>query len=232
MKRRQRPFQSSIGMAKNKRHKYERVRHLPNVIFSGSGEVPAPGSQPWYRGRFAGMEKVLELGCGKGEHSLGFAAANPGKLCVGIDRKSHRMCVGAEKALDLGLENVLFLRARIEQIKWFFVEQSIHEIWLTFPDPCPKTRTIKSRLSAPSFLDVYAGLLVPGGIVHLKTDSDMFFDYTRTSVERWGGREIAVAMDMHGEDFNPPAAGKVISAYENAALLRGTPIKYLAFELN
>ena len=120
------------------------------------------------------MEQILELGCGKGEHSLAFAAAHPDKLCVGIDAKSHRICVGAEKALADGLKNVHFLRARIESIESFFLPQSIHQIWLTFPDPYPKKRAVKSRLSAPSFLKAYARLIVPGGMIFLKTDSDFF----------------------------------------------------------
>ena len=109
-------------MPKNKLLKYERVKRLPNVTFSVFGESPSPWSYPWYDERYADMEKVLELGCGKGEYSLAFAAANSRQFCVGVDCKSHRMCVGAEKAIADGLDNVHFLRARIERIMEFFVE--------------------------------------------------------------------------------------------------------------
>ena len=178
------------------------------------------------------MEMVLELGCGKGEYSLAFAAANPGKLCVGIDCKSHRMCVGAEKAIAEGLENVHFLRTRIERIREFFVEHSIHEIWLTFPDPHPKNRAITCRLSAAPFLDAYANLLIPGGTVYLKTDSDLLYNYTRESIERWGGRVVAHSDDLHGTDSSTNGAREVVSAYENAARSQGATIKYMAFTLN
>lgn len=178
------------------------------------------------------MEMVLELGCGKGEYSLAFGAANPGKLCVGIDCKSHRMCVGAEKAIAEGLENVHFLRTRIERIREFFVEHSIHEIWLTFPDPHPKNRAITCRLSAAPFLDAYANLLIPGGTVYLKTDSDLLYNYTRESVERWGGRVVAHSDDLHGTDSSTHGAREVVSAYENAARSQGATIKYMAFTLN
>ena len=178
------------------------------------------------------MQKVLELGCGKGEYALAFAAANPGKLCVGIDYKSHRMCVGAEQAIAQGLKNVHFLRARIERIGDFFLEHSIHEIWLTFPDPHPKQRAIKSRLSAPSFLDAYANLLLPGGTVYLKTDSDLLYDYTRESVQRWGGREIEKSKAAHGSDCGESGACEAVSAYEHAARSRGAAIQFMAFKLN
>jgi tRNA (guanine-N7-)-methyltransferase len=219
-------------MPKNKLLKYERVKRLPNVTFSEFGESPSPCSYPWYDERYQDMQRVLELGCSKGEHCLAFAAANPRKLCVGIDCKSHRMCVGAEKALARGLDNVHFLRARIERIGDFFLERSVHEIWLTFPDPHPKQRAVKSRLSAAFFLDAYANLLIPGGTVYLKTDSDLLYDYTRESVRRWGGREITGSDAAHGTDGSASVAREVVSAYEQAARSRGAAVKFMAFKLN
>ena len=177
-------------------------------------------------------DKVLELGCGKGEHSLAFAMKNPDRLFIGIDSKSHRMCVGAEKAIESDLKNVLFLRARIENIGQFFSENSIHEIWLTFPDPHPKNRSFKFRLTAAPFLDRYAALLKPGGTVNLKTDSDFFFNFTLTSVKNWGGRVIRVSENIHGSDEKLSCAPDVVSAYEKAARTRGETIKYAAFKLD
>ncbi len=237
-------------MAKTKLHRYERVKHLPNVTFSRLGESEPPGLYPWAKDCYQGMERVLELGCGKGEHSLGFAQANPHRLCLGIDSKSHRICVGAEKAIAQGIENVLFLHGRIERIQEFFRAHSIHEIWLTFPDPHLKNRTRKNRLSGAPFLDAYARLLVPGGLVHLKTDNDLLFTYTRESVELWGGRVIAAAGDIHGPDAcGSNACGSdtctdihtygdsrfgarhIVSAFEKKARAKGSSIKYMAFKL-
>ncbi|MBA3011754.1 MAG: tRNA (guanosine(46)-N7)-methyltransferase TrmB [Proteobacteria bacterium] len=223
-------------MGKTKLHKYERVQHLPNVTFSPLGESESLGSYPWHGVRYKGMERVLELGCGKGEHTLAFAAADPFRLCVGIDSKSHRICVGAEKAMALGLENVHFFRVHIERIREFFAPRSIQEIWLTFPDPHLKKRTIKNRLSAAPFLDTYAHLLIPGGRVHLKTDSEVLYAYTRESVETWGGRVVAAVNDIHGAD-TPGAddsgfgARDIVSSFEASARSKGATIKYLAFTL-
>lgn len=219
-------------MPKNKRQKYERVRQLPNVTINDSDSSISPGPYPWDAHRYDGMPRILELGCGKGEHSLAFAAARPGTLCVGVDRKSHRLCVGAETALARGLGNVQFLRARIESIDACFAGRSIDEIWLTFPDPHPKLRTRNLRLTAPPFLEVYAKLLVPGGRVNLKTDSDLLFDFTGEAVDRWGGRIFAAAADLHAAEDGGLGAREVVSAFEQAARARGKTIKYLAFQLN
>jgi len=219
-------------MPRTKRHKYARVRQLPNVTFSVLGESRPPRSYPWYRDRYEGMRRVVELGCGKGEHSLAFAASDPKKLCVGIDSKSHRICVGAEKALDLGLENLQFLHTRIERIEAFFAAGTIHEIWLTFPDPHPKNREAKFRLTAPFFLDAYANLLKPGGTVYLKTDSCLFYDFTRKTVEQRGVRVLSPPKRVAGTDFDPPYTPGVVSAYEKAARSKGKGIRYMAFKLN
>ena len=218
-------------MAKSKLRKYERVKHLPNVTMPAYGESREAHTYPWNQTRYTGLKKVLELGCGKGEHSLEFAAADQGKLCVGVDRKSHRICVGAEKALARDLQNILFLRARIEQIGLYFVERSISEIWLPFPDPHVKARAAKDRLTAPPFLDAYAKLLKPGGLVHLKTDSDLLYHFSVDAIQRWGGRAVAASEDIHGENPASMGAPEIGSAFETAARSEGRAIKYLAFAL-
>jgi len=219
-------------MARNKFHKLQRVNHLSNVTFSVLNETRLPGSYPWYHERYDGMERILELGCGKGEHSLAFAAANPGRLYVGVDRKSDRMCVGAEEALARGLDNVHFLRAGAERVREFFTDRCIHEIWLTFPLPHHAGSKMKHRLTAPPFLDIYAHLLKPGGKVHLKTDSELLYRYTRDSVEQWGGQVIIETNDLHANDDAVLEGRNVVSAFEKTACSQGRSIKYLAFTVN
>ncbi|MCG8686172.1 MAG: tRNA (guanosine(46)-N7)-methyltransferase TrmB [Desulfobacterales bacterium] len=216
-------------MPKVKKQRYERVKTLHNVFTPDENEPDA--SYPWNASQYTGKKIILELGCGKGEHSLGFAGDDPDCLCIGVDLKSHRLCVGAEKAIAQGIDNVLFLRVRIEHISTFFQQDSIHGIWLTFPDPHPKQRSIKHRLSSPNFLNQYARLLLPGGKVHLKTDSNLLYTYTRQSVIDWGGQILSDSNDLHGEK-KPKGAGQIVSTFETKALARGKTIKYLSFTLN
>jgi len=217
-------------MAKNKLLKYDRVQHLPNVTFSRFGEPATPDLYPWHQSPYAGMDKILELGCGKGEHSLAFAVAED-LFCIGIDIKSDRICVGAEKARAAGRSNVHFLRARVERIREFFAERAITEIWLTFPDPHLKERSIKKRLTSPAFLDTYAHLLAPGGTVHLKTDCDTLFDYSRDSVEQWGGQIVSSSGNIHEDEAVMLRGRGTMSAFENEARSKGRAIKYMACRL-
>ena len=218
-------------MPKNKRQKYERVRHLPNVTIVEADASPPSETYPWYRMEAPGRQLIVELGCGKGEYTLALAAGYPQNCYVGIDYKSHRICVGAEEALARGLDNVHFLRIRIERIRDVFRPRSIDAIWLTFPDPHLKNRKAKCRLTAAPFLDAYAELLAPGGRVHLVTDSMPLYRYTRETVLRWGGHVVACSADPFGSQLEGVAVNGPISAYAKAALSRGAAIRMLAFTL-
>ncbi len=217
-------------MPKTKNCKYQRAKQLSNVFIPGAQSFQDP--YPWQAEPWSSQDKVLELGCGKGEHSLGFAAARPETICIGVDKKSYRLCEGGENGLARGLDNVFFLRADIGNIHDFFEDQSIKEIWLTFPDPHPKQREIKHRLTSASFMAAYARLLVPGGMVHLKTDSLLLYDYTRKGVGYWGGIIVDESEDLHGSGRSGRGASQSVSTFEAKALSRGETIKYLGFTLN
>ena len=92
---------------------------------------------------------VLELGCGKGEYTVGLARRFPRKNFIGVDIKGSRIWRGAKTALDENLNNVRFLRTHIEMITSFFGEDEVDEIWITFPDPQLKKK--RKRLTSPGF---------------------------------------------------------------------------------
>ncbi|WDP91612.1 MAG: tRNA (guanosine(46)-N7)-methyltransferase TrmB [Desulfobacter sp.] len=221
-------------MPKIKSKRYERVKHLPNVFIPEPEGKPGNDTcLPWLAEPALPGRLILELGCGKGEHSLHFATIRPDACVVGVDMKSHRLCVGGEKGLAAGLDNLFFLRTDISRdLEDYFCAGTIGEIWITFPDPYPKQRGIKHRLTSPGFLAVYARLLVPGGTVHLKTDSDLLYTYTQEGVAYWGGRILAETRDLHRSNLSGTGAGQILSAFEGKALDRGETVKYLSFTLN
>ncbi|HPV56712.1 MAG TPA: tRNA (guanosine(46)-N7)-methyltransferase TrmB, partial [Tenuifilaceae bacterium] len=126
---------------------------------------------------------VLELGCGKGEYSVGLAKMFPEKNFIGADIKGARLWRGAKTAVEEKMSNVAFIRTRIEHIASFFAPEEVDEIWVTFPDPQPREKKSKKRLTSSRFLNHYAKFLKPNGIVHLKTDSQALHAYTKAVIE-------------------------------------------------
>ncbi|MBI9035211.1 MAG: tRNA (guanosine(46)-N7)-methyltransferase TrmB, partial [Bacteroidales bacterium] len=121
---------------------------------------------------------VLELGCGKGDYSLKLAQKYPEKNFLGVDVKGDRMLRGARIAHENGIKNIGFLRTLIENIGYAFSTDEVDEIWITFPDPQQKDRWERKRLTSPTFLNRYKKFLKKDGIIHLKTDSEFFYEYT------------------------------------------------------
>ncbi len=140
---------------------------------------------------------VLELGCGKGEYTVALAERDPSRNYIGVDIKGARLWKGAKYAETHHLGNVAFLRTRIELINAFFAPGEVDEIWLTFSDP--QIRRENARLSSPLFLERYARLLRPGGIIHLKTDSRFLHEYTKAVCRQNGLDVIACTEDLYGD---------------------------------
>lgn len=173
---------------------------------------------------------VLELGCGKGEYTIALAQRDPDRNYIGIDIKGARMWRGAKTATEQQMQNVAFVRTRIEFINSFFGEGEISEIWITFPDPQLKTRRAKKRLTAPLFLERYAQMLSEDGVINLKTDSQHLFAYTSAVIDHFALPCEVANDDIYGSGY----ADEVLSvktAYEQMFLERGLPITYTRFTL-
>jgi len=172
---------------------------------------------------------VLELGCGKGEYTVGLAEKYPDMNFVGIDLKGARMWRGATDAQNLGLKNVAFIRTKIDKLLHFFAPQEVDEIWLTFSDPQPKKE--RRRLSSPRFLKIYQQTLKPEGIIHIKTDSLELFDYTMDVVDYFKLPLHYSTHDLYNSDFKGDAP-QIQTFYEKIYLAEGKPINYAQFSLN
>lgn len=226
-------------MGKNKLARWTELGSFPNVIQPLIGDVAGkdhPIKNCWNKELFKNSNPiVLELGCGKGEYTVGLASAFPGKNFIGIDIKGSRMWRGAKTSNDQRLTNVAFLRTRIEFINSFFAEDEVDEIWITFPDPHPGGKNWNKRLTSPWFLNSYRHLLKDNGIVHLKTDNRELYNFTSKVINFNCLGILASSSDLYAESISNFVAFKDVTSirthYENIFLMAGQKINYLAFRL-
>lgn len=220
-------------MGKNKLRKFAEMETFPNVFQFPISILKEKGFDKkgrWHSDVFANDNPiVLELGCGKGEYSVGLARRFPDLNFIGIDIKGARMWTGAKAALAEGLKNVAFLRTNIELLPNFFAENEIHELWITFPDPQMKKYT--KRLTSTPFLNLYRKFLEKDGIVNLKTDSPFLYAYTSALVEQNRLQVLKCTDDLYHSDARTDILD-IRTFYEQQWLDRGLSIKYLQFRLN
>lgn len=171
---------------------------------------------------------VMELACGKGDFALGYAERHPEAMVVGVDIKGARLWDGARRALNHGLSNVRFFRTFIEQLEQYVAPGELDEIWITFPDPYPKRRHKKKRLVSPRFLKCYRRLLIPGGEVHLKTDSTLLWRYALETIPSEGGTWTRKVDDLYQEAADDPVL-TIQTPFERQHLRDGKAIRYLRF---
>lgn len=174
---------------------------------------------------------VLELGCGRGEYTIGLAGRFPGKNFIGVDIKGARMWSGSKVAHEGKILNIAFLRTRIEFIDSFFGEDEVSEIWLTFPDPQLKRERKKKRLTGSIFLNIYQRLLCDEGIIHLKTDNNALYNYTLNLLE-FNGLEVLYCTDDLYKTGLPDDILNIKTYYERKYLENGSKICYLKFCLS
>lgn len=173
---------------------------------------------------------ILELGCGKGEYTVGLAQRHPDKNYIGVDIKGSRMWAGCKKVQELGIGNVAFIRARIELIEHFFGPDEVDEIWLTFSDPQPRKSKEKKRLSSPQFLQRYSSFIKKKNLIHLKTDNRILFDYTLEVIASCGHEKRFVSFDIYKDEV-PSEVKEIQTFYEQMWREEGRPIYYLNFML-
>lgn len=174
---------------------------------------------------------VLELGCGKGEYTVGLAKKFPDKNFLGIDIKGARFWRGAKTAEEESMPNVGFIRTQIELIEFAFAQNEVDEIWITFPDPQIKYKRTKHRLTNSDFLKKYKSILKPQGVVNLKTDSEFMHGYTLGLLHGQGHEVIYANNDVYHQAGSPEEVTEIQTFYESQYLEKGKPITYIKFKI-
>ena len=223
-------------MSKGKLAKFADMERYENVFqypYSVADSVPFDMKGHWRETYFKNQNPiVLELGCGKGEYTVGLAKMFPDVNFIGVDIKGARMWTGATQALAEGLGNVAFLRTNIEIIDRFFAKDEVQEIWLTFSDP--QMKNPRKRLTSTWFMQRYRQFLTDGGTVHLKTDSNFLFTYTSCMVRHNQLPLLFSTEDLYhtqGLDRQTSEILGIQTYYESMWMERGLNIRYMKFAL-
>ncbi len=221
-------------MGKNKLRKFAEMETFPNVFQCGARDIAtAPEvvamKGNWRQNFFHNDHPiVLELGCGRGEYTVGLAALYPDKNFIGVDIKGARMWAGAKEAIEKQMPNVAFLRTNIEMLPAFFSTDEIDEIWITFPDPQMKKAT--KRLTSTYFMNRYRQVLKDNGTIHLKTDSPFLFTYTSEMVCLNHLPTRVCTDNLYNSNYTDTVLS-LKTHYEKQWLERGMTIKYIQFHL-
>ena len=217
---------------KRKLERFKEIESLTNVI-EPSKEVYHYVKGKWNQDFFKNENPItVELACGRGEYTIGLAKLFPDNNYIGVDIKGERIWKGSSQAKEENLNNVAFLRTMILLIENFFDEGEVNEIWITFPDPRPRKRDIKRRLTSPRFLAIYKRMLKPGGYVRLKTDNTGLYEYSLEELQnRKDITDLKFTDDVYNSDLRSECFD-IKTRYEAAFASKGEKIKYLRFRFS
>lgn len=218
-------------MGKNKLAKFANMEEYPHVFQYPFAVLQEKGFEmkgKWNEKFFKNTNPiVLELGCGKGEYTVGLAKLYPENNFIGVDIKGARMWSGAKQSLEEGLPNVAFLRTHIELLANFFDQGEISEIWITFPDP--QMNKVNKRMTSTRFMKLYGQFLKPNGVIHLKSDSNFMFAYTTEMVKLNNLEVLFGTEDLYHSGLEDNVL-TIKTFYEQQWIARGLNIKYVKFK--
>lgn len=214
---------------KRKQERFRIIEEQSNVIEpSKASYLTIKGK--WRTDYFKNSNPItLELACGRGEYTIGLAKLFPGQNVIGVDIKGERIWKGSTLALQEQLVNAAFLRTHILMIENFFEPKEVSEIWLTFPDPRPRKRDIKRRLTSPRYMEMYKRLLQTGGYLRLKTDNTLLYEYTLEQLQQRSDiADLAFTEDVYSSELEKECFD-IKTRYEQEFTEKGEKIKYLRF---
>lgn len=203
---------------RNKKNLSKRMQACSGLIERSPSDLKGR----WAEGK---MAVRVEIGCGKGDFITGLAARHPEVLYVGIECVESVLVIAAEKAMNAGLSNVIFVPGNALYMAEFFAQGEIDEIYLNFSDPWPKERNQKNRLTGDTFMPLYVHLLKDGGFIYQKTDNRPLFDFSVETYKSFGCTLVEVSYDLHHESYYE-TLGNILTEYERKFSEAGTPICY------
>lgn len=219
-------------MSRGKLKRFAEVAERENVLEPGKEKYEQIKGR-WNEDFFDKAQSItLELACGRGEYTVGLGRKFPEQNFIGVDIKGDRIWKGSGLAIEENLGNVGFLRTEILLLEKFFEPGEVSEIWVTFPDPRPKDRDEKRRLTNGRFLDIYKNVINKEGWVRLKTDNTALFEYSLEVVKgRADVKNLKYTFDLYNSDLEEECHG-IKTRYEKKHEALGEDIKYLRFQFS
>ena len=221
-------------MGKNKLKRFEENETFTNLI---QPKISYPPDDDLLKGKWKkdffqnSNPLILELGCGRAEYTLGLARKFPQKNFIGIDWKGARIWRGAKTALEENLANTAFLRIQIQNICAFFAAGEVDELWITFPDPRMENTRVNRRMTSPRYLSYYRSIMPVDGIIHLKTDNKLFYEYTMEVICEEKLPVLMSEEDLY-QKYSEDDVLSIQTTYENIWLKKGAKICYVQFKIN
>ncbi len=214
-------------MGRTKLEKFEDLKSI-DIVFERDGKMKGN----WRKDFFKNNNKItLELACGKGEYTRGFAKIFPEENFIGMDIKGNRIWSAINLAKKEELQNVAFIRDQIDHLEEYFEPGEVDEIWITFSDPFLRPRKAKKRLTSSKFLPIYQSVLKKGGLVHLKTDSDLLYQFTLEVIEENQLKIIHNYNDIYGQGVTH-LTHDIQTYYELMHLKNQLTIKYICYQIH
>jgi tRNA (guanine-N7-)-methyltransferase len=211
-------------MGQKKLIRFEAIKSFPNVL-----QYPEGMAGQWAAFFKNEHRLTLELACGKGEYTVGLAKMYPGRNFLGVDMKGNRLYIGAKKCLEEKITNAAFLRTHIDKLPSYFIKGEVEEIWLTFPDPQLRKSRATRRLTHPKFIRLYQQILIPGGRIHLKTDSPVLYQFTKWVTDMYHLPLLEDSADIHSAPMKEEL--KIRTHYESLDIAQSKKVYYLSFTL-
>ena len=224
----------AASMGKDKLRRFAENENFPNLIQPNFEYPPADHELKgkWHQNFFKNDHPIIvELGCGRGEYAVNLAEKFPDKNFIGIDWKGARLWRGAKTGVENNIANLGFARMQIQNCAALFAPNEVSEVWITFPDPNLEESRAKKRLTSPRYLDLYRKFMTADGIIHLKTDSRPFYDYTLEMIAEQKLKILKQTADLYTSEILDDVLS-IKTTYEKMWLKDGLKICYLQFKLN
>ena len=169
---------------------------------------------------------VLEIGTGKGDFISRMAVRYPKYNWCGIEKSADIIALALKKIVEANIKNVRFVNGDMGEIKEEIKDNSFDFIFISHPDPWPKKKNAKRRLTHPHYLECYLRILKPDGCLYFKTDNTKLYEDSLEFIEEFGKLKLINKTD----DYDNKLDFDTLTEYETKFRNEGIKIKRIILQ--